>query len=70
MNISRTICGATLFLSFVAFSPLVIPVGIFEPLFIGLPYTLWVGFLVSFGMLLLIIAGAISFPSEEKGENR
>ncbi|MGB3585844.1 MAG: hypothetical protein WBA23_04860 [Tunicatimonas sp.] len=47
------LCVAAAFLlSIITFTPLVIPAGVYEPMLFGIPYTLWVSFLV---MILFVI---------------
>ncbi len=50
--------------SLLAFSPLVIPANTFMPEMYGIPYTLWVGFLVSVCLLVIIILGTLFMPSD------
>ncbi|WKN45527.1 hypothetical protein [Tunicatimonas pelagia] len=44
--------AAAVLLSIITFTPLVIPAGVYEPMLFGIPYTLWVSFLV---MVLFVI---------------
>ena len=44
--------AAVVLLSVITFSPLVIPAVVFEPMLFGLPYTLWVTFLI---MILFVV---------------
>ena len=61
MRSKKIIWGLTritlVILSVLVFTPLVIPKGIFTPELFGLPYTLWVGMLVYFFYVLLILIG-------------
>ena len=61
MRSKKIIWGLTqitlIVLSVLVFTPLVIPKGIFTPELFGLPYTLWVGMLVYFFFVMLIIIG-------------
>ncbi|MBC6998474.1 hypothetical protein [Cytophaga sp. FL35] len=41
-----------------SFTPLVIPMGKTEPNFLGMPYTMWMGFLVS--VLFVLLAYGVS----------
>ena len=71
MNKSRSLYSklcvtAALILVVITFTPLVIPKGVYEPKFIGLPYTLWVGILIAVGLVLLtFVATRIRQPNEE-----
>ncbi|MEM8965869.1 MAG: hypothetical protein AAF223_00765 [Bacteroidota bacterium] len=44
--------AAVVLLSVITFTPLVIPAGVYEPMLFGLPYTLWVTFLI---MILFVV---------------
>lgn len=56
-------------LSFIAsFSPLVTPEYVTEPYIIGLPYTLWVGLLVSFLFIILAYLVSIIYKEENNAD--
>ncbi len=61
MKCNKIIWGLTqitlIILSILVFTPLVIPKGVFTPELFGLPYTLWVGMLVYFFFIMLILIG-------------
>jgi len=44
-------------ISILVFTPLVIPKGVYTPELFGMPYTLWVGMVVYFSFLSLILIG-------------
>jgi len=44
-------------ISVLIFTPLVIPKGIYTPELFGIPYTLWVGIVIYFAFIILIIIG-------------
>ncbi|MCD4710635.1 MAG: hypothetical protein K8R52_07300 [Bacteroidales bacterium] len=44
-------------ISILVFTPLVIPKGVYEPELFGMPYTLWVGIVVYFSFLSLVLIG-------------
>ena len=44
-------------ISILVFTPLVIPKGVYEPELFGMPYTLWVGMVIYFSFLCLILIG-------------
>ncbi|MEN8227004.1 MAG: hypothetical protein ABFS38_02535 [Bacteroidota bacterium] len=48
---------AIVVISILVFTPLVIPKRVYTPELFGLPYTLWVGIVVYFSFLSLIIIG-------------
>jgi hypothetical protein len=43
-------------------SPVVIPMGIFKPSFLGMPYTLWMGSLVCICLVLMTYIGSRVHP--------
>ena len=43
-------------------SPVVIPAGVFEPSFLGMPYTLWMGSLVCLCLVLMTYIGSRVHP--------
>jgi len=48
------------------FTPLVIPVGKSDPFLLGMPYTLWMGILVSLILLGLTIIGSLVHPGRDE----
>ena len=68
---SRSLYGklcvtAALILVIFTFTPLVTPHGIYEPKLLGLPYTLWVGILITIGLVFLtFVATRIHQPNKE-----
>ncbi|NND33186.1 MAG: hypothetical protein HKN76_11395 [Saprospiraceae bacterium] len=69
MNSSKlwTLCRIVVFIMVILiFSPLVIPVGKADPFLLGMPYTLWMGFLVSLILLALTIIGSFVHPGRDE----
>jgi multidrug efflux pump subunit AcrB len=56
---------AAALLSLAAFTPLVIPAGTYEPMIAGVPYTLWVGILVTVALVFLTYAATRLYPPGE-----
>ncbi len=56
------------FISLFSFSSFVIPQNVYAPMLSGIPYTLWVGILISISLLILIIIASKFLPSDEKGD--
>ena len=54
-------------LSIITFTPLVIPENTYRPELFGLPYTLWVGMLLSMFFTLLIFIGITVHSKANKG---
>ena len=65
ITIWRLCCAGIALLSVATFTPLVIPPGQFEPMFAGLPFTLWVGIVVAMAMILLTLLGTYVHPSRD-----
>ena len=65
---SWRICyGTVIVLSILTFTPLVIPAGVYRPMLWGVPYTLWVGILVTVLLVVLTYAATkVYHPTEEE----
>ena len=48
---------AIIVISILVFTPLVIPKGVYTPELFGMPYTLWIGMVIYFSFLILILIG-------------
>ena len=48
---------AIIVVSILVFTPLVIPKGVYTPELFGMPFTLWVGMVIYFTFLILILVG-------------
>ena len=59
------ICGAVLVLVIITFTPLVIPYGIYKPELLGLPYSLWIGILISIVLVVLTFISTRIFLESE-----
>jgi hypothetical protein len=57
------------FISLFSFSSFVIPQNVYTPTLGGIPYTLWVGILISISLLILIVIASKFLPSDEKGDD-
>lgn len=49
----------------ITFTPLVIPRGMYEPFFMKLPRSLWMGILITIFLVILTYIGSKVFPEEE-----
>ena len=58
----RLCYGATIVLSVVTFSPLVIPNGTYRPMLGGVPYTLWVGIVLTVLTVVLTYGATRFYP--------
>ena len=52
-------------LSVIVFTPLVIPTGTFRPMVGGVPYTLWVGIIITFALVALTYFATQYYPPED-----
>lgn len=59
----RILDALALFLVIVTFSPIVIPTGEANPYVLGVPYTMWMSFLVS--VLFVFLAYLVSIVNKE-----
>lgn len=63
------ICGATVaILVVLTFTPLVTPPHQADPFFLGMPYTLWVGIILSLVLLFLTVLGSLVHPGRGKDD--
>lgn len=58
-RIWKLIIFAVFVISIIVFTPLVIPKGVHTPELFGMPYTLWVGMVIYFSFLSLVIIGVV-----------
>lgn len=57
----RAVYAVAILLSIVTFTPLVIPHGTYEPWFLGMPRTLWMGILITIALVFItFLAGRYS----------
>ena len=55
----KVCCALVIVLATLAFTPLVIPAGRYEPLLLGMPRTLWTGLLIAWAIVGLTCVGAL-----------
>lgn len=60
----RLCYGATILLSILTFTSLVTPIGTYQPMLLGMPYTLWTGILLTIGLVALTYAAGRLYPVE------
>jgi len=51
-----------------AYTPLMIPNGVYKPMLLGLPYTLWTSFIITVVLVALTYIGARVHPGNDEGE--
>lgn len=67
VKVRWTIYGVVvLLLSVISFTPLVIPYGVAEPYFLGLPRTLWAGLLLSLCIYVVLVLAMITTDGDKK----
>lgn len=65
----RLCYGSAFVLSVLTFTPLVIPSDVYTPTLLGLPYTLWMGILITVILVLLtFVAGQIYPPDSSEAD--
>jgi len=52
----------------ITFSPLVIAPGKIHPFLFGLPYTLWMGILLTIALVVITLIAGNALPNDEEGE--
>lgn len=63
------ICVAmVMLLIVVSYTPVVIPEGVYKPMAFGLPFSLWLGFLITLALVVLTFIGAKVHPGNDKEE--
>jgi hypothetical protein len=50
-----------------AYTPLMIPAGVYKPMILGIPYTLWTSFLITALLVILTYIGAKVHPGSDEG---
>jgi len=62
-NVTWTICcGLVILIGILTLTPIVIPHGIHQPEFMGMPYTLWTGISVSLLLWIITYIGVLHHP--------
>jgi len=51
-----------------AYTPLMIPKGVYKPMLLGFPYTLWTSFIITVVLVALTYIGARVHPGNDEGE--
>ena len=50
------------------YTPLMIPNGVYKPVILGIPYSLWTSFLVTVALVILTFIGSKVHPGSDEGE--
>ena len=64
------ICSAiVIILTILVFTPLVSPIGEYKPMLFGIPYTLWMSFLITLSLVIITLIGTKIHPGIDQEEN-
>lgn len=58
-------CGAVILVAILTFTPVVTPVGRYQPKLMGMPYTLWVGILQAIILVAITFVGTRIHPGRK-----
>jgi hypothetical protein len=53
----------------IGYTPLMIPKGVYKPMLFGIPYSLWLGFLVTVVLVVLTYIGSKVHPGRDNMED-
>ena len=63
-----TLCGVLVIVLLVlGYTPLMIPDGVYKPMILGIPYSLWTSFLVTVLLVVLTYIGSKVHPGSDEG---
>ena len=65
------ICTAlVILLAVLTFTPFIIPKGVYKPMILGIPYSLWTSFLITVVLVALTYLGAKVHPGNDEEEEQ
>ncbi|MCP4310779.1 MAG: hypothetical protein GY790_05915 [Bacteroidetes bacterium] len=65
------ICTAlVIVLAVITFTPLIIPRGVYKPMVLGIPYSLWASFLITAALVLITYIGSKVHPGQDEEEEQ
>jgi hypothetical protein len=65
------ICTAlVVLLVIITYTPLIIPGGVYKPMVLGIPYTLWTSFLITAALVLITYIGSKVHPGKDEEEEQ
>jgi len=59
-----------LILTIISFTPVIIPQGQFKPELYGIPYSLWISFLITLALVILTYIGMRMHPGSKEEETK
>ncbi len=60
---------AVILLTVIGYTPLMIPKGVYKPMILGIPYSLWVSFLITAALVTLTYLGSKYHPGRDEEED-
>jgi hypothetical protein len=64
-----TLCAVlVIVLMVLGYTPLMIPNGVYKPMILGIPYSLWTSFLVTVALVVLTYVGSKVHPGRDEEE--
>lgn len=65
------ICAAlVVILAVLTFTPLIIPRGVYKPMLLGIPYSLWTSFIITVVLVTLTYIGSKMHPGKDEKEEQ
>jgi hypothetical protein len=65
------ICTAlVVLLVIITYTPLIIPGGVYKPMVLGIPYSLWTSFLITAALVLITYIGSKVHPGKDEEEEQ
>jgi hypothetical protein len=65
------ICTAlVVLLVIITYTPLIIPGGVYKPMVLGIPYSLWTSFLITAALVLITYVGSKVHPGKDEEEEQ
>lgn len=65
----RICIAIAIVLIILAFTPIALPKGVYKPMLLGLPFSLWVSFLITASLVVLTYIGANVHPGADEEED-
>jgi hypothetical protein len=54
----------------ITYTPLIIPGGVYKPMVLGIPYSLWTSFLITVALVLITYIGSKVHPGKDEEEEQ
>jgi hypothetical protein len=66
----RVCTALVVLLILLTFTPLIIPAGVYKPMVLGIPYTLWACFLITVALVVITYIGSKVHPGLDEEEEQ